>query len=149
IFPLAKESRLRFVTPDIAVASASVSVPSGVTYTVNVTDDAKGVGLGTSCDTQPFIPGEQCTLRAALRATNNVGTGATININIPLSDSGCDSATGRCTINLTQALPNITGPVEIIGPGADKIAVQRASGGAYRIFTVTSNGSVVIHGLTV
>jgi hypothetical protein len=39
------------------------------------------------------------------------------------------------TINLTQALPEITDDLTIAGPGADRLTVRRDTGGSYRIFT--------------
>ncbi|MDQ2920065.1 MAG: hypothetical protein M3R52_00400, partial [Acidobacteriota bacterium] len=125
--------------------------PAGFTFVVNRTGDANGVGLTSRCDTDILTIGDQCTLRAALRATNATAAEDTITFNIPITQPGCDSATGKCVINLTQALPNITEGVSIIGPGADKLTVRRDTGGDYRIFTVTQSATHVttISGLTI
>ncbi|HEX7315620.1 MAG TPA: hypothetical protein VF297_17000 [Pyrinomonadaceae bacterium] len=99
----------------------------GVLYQVNTTGDAAGVGLVSRCDTDILTPGDQCTLRAALRATNGVAGVDIIEFNIPATDPGCDPATGRCVINLTQALPDITEGVSIEGPGAEKLTVRHGA----------------------
>src|SRR2546422_2889873 len=87
------------------VASAAPPKPAGITFVVNRTGDAAGVGQASRCDTEPLTPGDQCTLRAAIRATNAVpGDEETIIFNIPSSDGGCSPFNGgTCTINLTQA----------------------------------------------
>jgi parallel beta helix pectate lyase-like protein len=125
------------------------SAPAGLIYTVNTTGDAPGSGLVGSCDVDPITPGEQCTLRAALRATNGVAGEDTITFNIPLTQPGCDATTGKCVINLTQALPDITDGVSITGPGADKLTVRRDTGGDYRIFHVTTINRVTISRMTI
>jgi hypothetical protein len=90
-------------------------------------------------------------LRAALKESNAVGGDYTINFAIPTSDPGFDSSTGRHTINLTGALPEITNSNLIInGPGKDKLTVRRNTGGFYRIFTFGNVvESLTISGLTV
>jgi hypothetical protein len=55
------------------------------------------------------------------------------------------SVTG--TINLVQALPDLTRSIAIEGPGAEFLTVRRGSGGFYRIFTVDSGATVSISGL--
>src|SRR6266516_921964 len=63
---------------------------------------------------------------------------------------GADTLTGIYTINLNQGLPDLTDSVIITGPGADKLTVQRnAGGGFYRIFRVTTVGTVDVSGLTI
>jgi len=53
------------------------------------------------------------------------------------------------TINLTSELPTLNASVTIEGPGAGNLTVRRDSGGNYRIFTVGSDASVLISGLTI
>ena len=86
-----------------------------------------------------------------MKESNAIGGDYTINFAIPTSDPGYDSGTGRHTINLTGALPDITqSNLTINGPGKDKLTVRRNTGGFYRIFTF---GNVVetatIAGMTV
>ena len=126
--------------------------PAGFTWVVNTTGDGEGGGPpSVGCDVDPLTPGQQCTLRRALHLTNNVAGEDTITFNIPMTQPNCDAATGRCTINLTQALPDITDSVEITGPGADNLTVQRNSQDTFRIFTILNFtvGPVTISGLTI
>src|SRR6185369_9783412 len=106
-------------------------------------------GGGTTCDSDAAIPGEQCSLRAAIQAANaNVGDDG-IDIFIPASDPGCEAGTGRCNIKLTKALPDLTSSMEFLGPGADKLTVYRSSAIHFRIFTVTTTGTVAFSGMTI
>jgi hypothetical protein len=57
------------------------------------------------------------------------------------------SVTG--TINLSAALPTLTGNVRIAGPGANLMTVRRDTGGGYDIFTVGSGVTASILGLTI
>src|SRR6266852_1387930 len=89
-----------------------------------------------------------CSLRGAIQAANASGA-STIVFAIPASDPNCTA--GVCTINLTQALPDLAVNIEFDGPGADKLTVRRNTGGDYRIFTVPNNGTVTVtfFGLTI
>ncbi len=53
------------------------------------------------------------------------------------------------TINLTQALPDLSTDLAIDGPGANHLTVRRDTGGDYRIFTIGSGATVQILNLTV
>jgi hypothetical protein len=54
------------------------------------------------------------------------------------------------TINLTRALPDLTGSISIEGPGADLLTVRRGDPfGVYRIFTVGASATVRLAGLTI
>src|SRR5262249_50690406 len=88
-------------------------------------------------DTSNGACASDCTLRDAITAANST-PGATITFSV----SG--------TINLQGALPAITAPVVIQGPGAQQLTVRRDTGGDYRIFTVSvaAPGVVSISGLT-
>ena len=86
-----------------------------------------------------------------MKESNALGGDYTINFAIPTKYSGFDQSTGRHTINLTSALPDITNSnLTINGPGKDKLTVRRNTGGFYRIFTF---GNVVetasISGMTI
>lgn len=123
-----------------------------ITFTVNTTSDGDDANPGDgNCDSDTVASGSQCSLRAAMRESNAIGGDYTINFAIPTNDPGYDQSTGRHTINLTAALPDITNShLTINGPGKDKLTVRRNSGGFYRIFTF---GNVVetasISGMTI
>ena len=125
--------------------------PAGFTWEVNTTGDGEGGGPpSVGCDVDPLTPGQQCTLRRALNLTNNVAGEDTITFNIPTTQPNCDAATGRCTINLSQALPDITEGVALNGPGADKLTVRSTGhSDVGSIFVVQTTGTVTLSGMTV
>ncbi len=110
---------------------------AAVTFTVNTTNDADDAAPGDgNCDSDAVASGSQCSLRAAMKESNAIAGNYTINFAIPTNDPGFDPSTGRHTINLTVALPDITeSNLTINGPGKDKLTVRRSTGGFYRIFT--------------
>src|SRR6266446_5308829 len=142
-------------TPNlIAHAVAAPPAPAGFTWVVNMTGDGAGGGPpSVGCDVDPLTPGPQCTLRRALNLTNNVAGEDTITFNILMTQPNCDAATGRCTINLTEALPDITDGVSINGPGADKLTVRgtgdSGAGVGSGIFVVQTTETVTLSGMTV
>jgi hypothetical protein len=75
------------------------------------------------------------TLRQSILAANSNGGPDTI----PIQVSG--------TIGLASALPDITGEVEISGPGAGLLKVTRAAAADFRIFT--AGAPVSISGITI
>jgi uncharacterized repeat protein (TIGR01451 family)/CSLREA domain-containing protein len=100
------------------------------TFTVNSTDDTND-GACTVI---------KCTLRDAINAADLNPGADTVNF----------SVTG--TINLLSALPDITDDVMVDGPGANQLMVQRSTAGGtpkFRIFTLTTIGSVTFSGLTI
>lgn len=107
------------------------------TFEVNSTADP-GDGV---CD--PIGTGDGCTLREAINAANADFGAETITFN-----STVFAAPGPYTINLTGALPGITGDLTINGPGAKVLTVKRNTGGNYTVLTITS-GNVTIDGLTI
>jgi hypothetical protein len=76
------------------------------------------------------------SLRAAIQASNAS----------PEPDIVGISAMG--TIDLEEALPDVSGDLEIRGPGADLLTVRRASGN-FRIFRIVCCPDVTISGLTI
>ncbi len=108
---------------------------------VNTTSDNVVAG---ACQAGVNNPG--CSLRGAIMKANEGSSADVIFIGIPASDPFC--AAGVCTINLTQALPDIEASVTINGPGADKLIVKPATGVNVRIFFVTATGTVGISGIT-
>ena len=116
-----------------ALASADPTTPQGgIFYTVNTTSDTVVVGACANGN-----PG--CSLRGAIQAANSHPGEDGIGFDLPVGS----------VINLTGALPNLTEGVAITGPGAHLLIVQRDTGGDYRIFTVTTNGTVTLSGLTI
>ena len=114
----------------------------GLLYIVNTTSDTVVFG---ACENG----NAGCSLRGAMEAANfHVGADG-IDFGIPTSDPGFDPVTGSWTINLTTTLPSITDGVGIAGPGADVLIVRRNTGGDYRIFTVSTSGTVTFSGLTI
>ena len=93
----------------------------------------------------------QCTLREAIfNANANDQSGSTDCAPGSGSDTIRVGVTG--TVQLTGKLPNLSSDMSIEGPGADQFTVRRNTGGDYRIFTVTSDGTepvVSISGITI
>src|SRR2546421_1174881 len=96
-----------------------------------------------------------CTLREAITAANNnAASGAVAGECVAGSNSGSDTIdlTGVSgTINLTIALPNLSSDLTINGPGAGSLTIRRSAAGgtpSFRIFTIDSNRTVSISGLT-
>lgn len=133
-----------------ATPYAAPRTPVGFLFEVNTTGDGDRVSGGAICDADAATPGDQCTLRAAIQASNDNAGDDGIQIDIPASDPGCDAATARCTISLQHALPDLSTNVSISGPGADRLTVRRSDSAAgFRIFNVTTTGAVTLSGMTV
>jgi CSLREA domain-containing protein len=137
----------------VALIGFELALPAtAAVITVNYTgDESDPVPADGVCGTQPPVrrgdpSSGPCTLRAAIQTANAAGA-STIVVAIPASDPFCSG--GVCTINLTQALPDITVNTEIDGPGADKLTVRPGTGVAVRNFNVTATGVVTFFGLTI
>jgi CSLREA domain-containing protein len=117
---------------------------------VNSTGDADDANPGDGvCDSDAGVPGQQCTLRAIITEVNAlVASDTVVNFAIPTSDPGFDAASGRYTINLRSALPDIKFGMTFNGPGAGLLTVRRETG-VFGIFTVKTTGTVNFLGLTV
>ena len=93
----------------------------------------------------------QCTLREAiLNANADAQSGSTDCASGSGSDAIRVGVSG--TVQLSEALPNLSSDMQIVGPGADQFMVRRNTGGDYRIFVITSNGTepvVSISGITI
>ena len=134
VFTRAKVSRAdpaapaeRYVRPEPGSAALSAT-----TFVVNTTNDTLLAGACAAA-----TPG-QCSLREAIVEAN--------------ANSGADTidASGVTgTINLAGVLPDISEDVTINGPGAALLNVRRDTGGNYRIFNVTTAGTVTFSGLTI
>src|SRR5438874_1620351 len=108
----------------------STVIPAAMSFTVNTTDDHDD-GSCTVTD---------CTLREAINAANTNAGDDTIDFAV------------YGDVNLTQALPVISESVTINGPpprtgGGSFIQIVRHTGGDYRIFTITTSGTVTLHTL--
>src|SRR5438477_7621855 len=101
-------------------------------YLVNTTNDAVVLGACQNGD-----PG--CSLRDAIQTANAHPGPDGIVFELPPGS----------VINLTTALPDIADSVNINGPGADKLTVQRNASAQFRIFNVTTTGTVNFSGLTI
>src|SRR5437764_2667019 len=115
-------------------------------FVVNSTGDQNDAFPGDGqCET--VVGNGVCTLRAAIEETNAHAGGDGIFFSIPTTDPGYSN--GRWTISLSKALPNISDGVNITGPGSDKLIVERSlSVGPFRIFNVTTSGTVNFSALT-
>jgi CSLREA domain-containing protein len=102
-----------------------------------VVNSANDPGTGV-CDAT------ECTLREAIAAANGDPGAETITF-----DPAAFAAPGPHTINLSGALPDLSSDMAIQGPGANVLTVRRDTGGAYRIFTVSTPATVTISGLTI
>src|SRR5437588_3212823 len=115
----------------------------GILYVVNSTGNGYLVGPSDVCDDGSG----NCTLRAAIEASNShFGTDG-IRFNIPTADPGYSG--GKWTINLPSALPAVTDSVNISGPGASQLMVRRDIGGSYSILNITTTGTVNLSGVTI
>jgi len=101
-------------------------------YLVNTTSDAVVLGACQNGDSG-------CSLRDAIQTANAHPGPDGIFFDLPPGS----------VINLTTALPDITDSINISGPGADKLIVARSFGAVlFRIFNVTTTGTVNFSGLT-
>jgi hypothetical protein len=120
-----------------AAKSITQTPAAGILILVDSTGDGVNMGSGNVCDDGTG----HCTLRAAIQLVNGRNNG---------SDHIAIGVTG--TIALSNALPNLNVPVSISGPGADNLTVQNANPGnnnAFRIFNVTTSGTVSFSGITI
>ena len=94
---------------------------ASTTFTVNVRDDFGDVDINDGrCDITRFIPGDQCTLRAAIEEANHTSGADTINFNIP-DDLGTGAQTITVGATGNGQLPAVTDQATINGytqPGA-------------------------------
>ena len=117
----------------------------GTAYTVDSTGDGAHVGAETQCDDGTG----HCTLRAAIQVANfNTGDDG-IFFDIPTTDPGYSN--GVWTINLGTALPDLTSNINISGPGAAMLIVQRSfsAPAEFRVFNITGTSTVTLSGLTI
>ncbi|HEX8078411.1 MAG TPA: choice-of-anchor Q domain-containing protein, partial [Chthoniobacterales bacterium] len=124
----------------------------------NLTTDQRGAGFGRMIGTAVDIGAYEATISSATVTTTDDHDDGVCNVSdctlreaLNLANSNPDitrisfasGVTG--TINLTSFLslnnaPSITTPLQIVGPGADRLTIRRDIGGNYRIFWI-SNGT--------
>ena len=123
----------------IASDSPSVTISYATPHTVVVdrTDDPD-LSTTPSAGACTVAADNDCSLRGAIEAANAKAGDDTIDL---LGVSG--------TVNLTGALPDLSGNLEIEGPGADQLTVRRNTGGNYRIFSVGRDRVVSISGINI
>jgi CSLREA domain-containing protein len=122
----------------------------GTAFLVNSTGDQGEATPDNQCET--VIGNGVCTLRAAIELVNSRNNGGDgIFFSIPSSDPGCSG--GVCTITLGSALPDLSAPVNISGPGAANLFVSHPGDPSrdtpFPIFNVTASGTVNISNLTI
>ncbi|MEO8574360.1 MAG: FG-GAP-like repeat-containing protein [Pyrinomonadaceae bacterium] len=110
----------------------AVQPEGGLLYYVNTTSDTIVVNACAN-----GVAG--CSLRGAIQVANTHAGIDGIEFDLPPNS----------VINLTQALPDVTGSVGITGPGANLLTVRRNMAPQYRIFNVTTTGTVTFSGLTI
>ena len=112
---------------------------AATTFTVNSTGDGADNNLGDGlCNDGSGA----CTLRAAIQQTGVLFGADTIAFNLPATS----------TITLNTALPTIGDSLNINGPGANSLTIQRSNAGGtpnFRIFTINGGTTVAISGLTI
>jgi hypothetical protein len=115
----------------------------GVNTTFDATSGADDAFPGDGqCETA--VNNGVCTLRAAIEESNAHGGPDGIFFDIPTTDPGYSN--GTWTINLAKALPDVIDSANVNGPGADKLVIN--GGSAFRVFNVTSTGTVSFTQLT-
>jgi CSLREA domain-containing protein len=110
------------------------------TFTVNSNADTNDASPG---DGLCLSAGGSCTLRAAIQEANAIPSCGRIDINIGAIAS---------PIILSTALPDINHEVNIKGPGANQLTLQRSTAGGtpvFRIFRSLTNRVVTISDLTI
>jgi len=118
---------------------------SSLSFTVNTPADVGDTNVGDAvCDTDGNPGnGSQCTLRAAIQEVNAVAGTETISFDPNLNGA---------TITLNSALPDLLSSVNIVGPGASLITIERSAAPGtpnFRILNIPSGLiNVSISGLT-
>jgi CSLREA domain-containing protein len=133
------DGTLLFEGVTLEADSAPVFAPRfgrSATFTVNSLLDTADASVGNGVC---LTAGGVCTLRAAIQEANATAAADTILFQPGLSGE----------IVLSSAMPNISFPLTITGPGATVISVRGIGGTTSRTFNVTNAASATISGLTV
>jgi CSLREA domain-containing protein len=143
--------KIRFLLPAVAagvvwLSACSQALGLGMAYTVTSTGDGDNTGPNTMC----VDAMGNCTLRAAIQASNSHAGDDGILFDIPTTDPGYNAAAGTWTINLPRQLPDLSSNIAITGPGAAQLIVKGGSSGqGFRVFNVTATGTVTLSGITI
>jgi hypothetical protein len=115
-------------TPGSGHSVSADTNQSGSIFTVNDPADPGGAACLISA----------CSLRAAISAANagSLPGGYTIAFDL----------TYPAQINLATSLPDITGQMELIGPGKSALTIN--GGGLVRIFTIQTGADLALNGMT-
>src|SRR5262245_63420762 len=128
-------SAARLSPASSAHGGGSVSQPAGLIFIVNTTADGNDVAPGDGqCDSNISLPGEQCTLRAAIMEANAHPGDDAIRFEIPASDAGCSG--GQCRIRYSTVLPDISTNIEFDGPGAKQLLIG-PNGGIHSFLVIS------------
>ena len=103
-----------------------------------------------TADTNDHLCDADCSLREAIEAANALHDVSTITFNFDPTDLGC--AGSACTINLTSALPDLSADININGPVASLLTVQRSTAGGtpnFSIFKINTGVTAAISHLTI
>jgi hypothetical protein len=145
-----KTKRIAFLASAVLLLFLSLFFSGGeakaASYTVNLNTDANDINEGNGvCDTNAAMPGDQCTLRAALAESNSIAGADSISFALPLPSV--------ISISGSNGALQIYDSVSINGPGARALTIERDSGkgfGNFRIFQIYgSNIGVSISGVTI
>ncbi|HEX8564509.1 MAG TPA: choice-of-anchor Q domain-containing protein [Pyrinomonadaceae bacterium] len=145
-----KTNRAAFLLSAVLFLFLSLFLASGdaraASYTVNLdTDVGDAKEADGICDSDLAMPGEQCTLRAALTESNYIAGFDSISFSLPLPS----------VISLTGLYGElqIYDSVSINGPGARALTIERNGNQGFnnfRIFQISgSNTSTSISGVTI
>jgi CSLREA domain-containing protein len=128
------------LTPSPTPTPTPTPQPCSGGFTVTDNGDASDANPGNGiCATSSGA----CTLRAAIQEANALSTCGTIDINF----GGVTSP-----ISLGTVLPDVNHKVNINGPGANQLTVQRSAAGGtsnFRVLTISTGRLVTIAGITI
>ncbi len=132
------------VVSSVAGCNSAASLPISVTATTPPTS----LVVTKTADTDDGICDIDCSLREAIGGADFAPDTSTITFNIPPGDSGC--AGSVCTITLTSAPPDLSANVNINGPVASQVTVQRSLAGPnFSVFRVSTSVTAAISRLTI
>src|SRR5829696_3276150 len=128
-----------FLALSLSLIAVQKQASASTTFLVNVPGDTQDADTADDlCDVNPFGPGDQCTLRAAIQQANATPGADVINFGIPDS-FGADVKTihvGATSIS-NGPLPTITDPVTINGYSQKGSSVNTLAKG--------TNAKLIIH----
>lgn len=106
-------------------------------FTVNLTTDQRNANLEDRvCDTELILPGEQCSLRAAVEQANSLGSNDRVFFNLP-----ANSTITLTTDNGGEITMSNSGTLEIVGTGANNLTINGGAG-TNRIFYTLATATI-------